>query len=137
MWNPWPWHGCWCWMSWFEYSETADLLGFSGIKILHTMVQKPHQLPVSSHSVWQKSYVHKRDQKRMARLVQANRKTIVTQINTLYNCGEQKRVESWGGWAQTAEMHIGFLPHRNLLDWAVEDVKMSRQHHHLMILDIL
>ena len=46
----------------------------------------------------------------MAKLVQNNRKAMVTQLNTLYNCGEQKSisectasVKPWGGCATTPD----------------------------------
>ena len=38
----------------------------------------------------QKLLVDERDQQRIARLVQADRKATVTELSTLYNCGEQK-----------------------------------------------
>ena len=59
--------------------------------------------------------VDERGQRGMARLVRTDSKATITQMNSLYNCGEQKKksqitqqVEPCIGWVTPAEDHIGF-----------------------------
>ena len=63
-------------------SETADLLGFSRITISR----------VTGRWAGRKCLVDARGQRRMARLVQDDRKAAVTEITTRYNQGMQKSI---------------------------------------------
>ena len=70
-------------------SETADLLGFSLTTISRVYRGWSQKEKISSEP---KCLVDARGQRRMARLVQDDRKTTVTQITTGYNQGLQKTI---------------------------------------------
>ena len=67
-------------------SVTADLWGFSHTQ--HSLLRMVQQF------YRQKCLVDERGQQSMARVVRADRKATVTQITTLYNCGEQKSMHN-------------------------------------------
>lgn len=86
--------------------------------------------------------VDEKGQRRMARLLWANNKAVVTQITTLFNHGDQKtisHVKLSGGWATTGENHVGFHSSEQriairgcsatgALYWTIKHFKRTRQH---------
>lgn len=68
------------WWAGLIISETADHLIFM------------HNNSLCSFILWVEKLFVKRDQKRMARLIQPDRKANVTQMTTLYSHVEQKSV---------------------------------------------
>ncbi len=75
-------------------SETADLLGFSRTIVSRVYRECSEKEKISSErqfSGW-KYLVECRDQRRMVRMAQADRKATVTQITTCYNRGTQKSI---------------------------------------------
>ena len=75
-------------------SETADLQGFSCTTIRRVDREWSEKEKISSELQFcgHKCLVDVRGQRRMARLVQADRKAAVTQITTRYNRGMQKSI---------------------------------------------
>ena len=86
------WHDFWPGLSIFV---TADLLGFSGTILSWVYSDwwwKTKKISSEQQFCRQKCLVDERGQWRMARLVQADRKAMVTQITSLYKCGEKKSI---------------------------------------------
>lgn len=64
------------------------------------------------------SITDERGQRRLARLVGADREATLTQMTTLYSCGEQtlnaQHVQTWGGWTTTVA-HVS--QKQKICDW--------------------
>jgi len=83
-------NGCWC----LSISQSAQLLGFS-----HTSISRVYkeccEKGKTSSMWWQscgpKCLVDARGQRRMGRLIQADRRATLTEISTHYNRGMQQR----------------------------------------------
>lgn len=84
-------------MSWFlvpdklvlGISKMADPVGFSHLSSLHRSVQKTEpsgELQFCGH----KYLVDEGGKRRIASMVLAERMAVVSQITSIYNCGEQK-----------------------------------------------
>src|SRR5512133_128448 len=75
-------------------SETADLLGFSCTTISRVYRECSNKEEISSERQFcgRKCLVDAKGQRRMARLVPADRKATVTQISARYNRGLQKSI---------------------------------------------
>lgn len=75
-------------------SETAELLGFSRTTVSRVFTEWREKEKTSSerHFCGRKRLVNEKGQRRMARLVQADRKATVTEITMRYNSGVQKSI---------------------------------------------
>ena len=110
----WLWHDFWCQTGWFEYlCKCLEFHAQQALELTRNDAKNKKTPSERQFCRWQ-CLVDERGEWRMARLVCADWKAMVTQITTLYNCGEQKiishaqHVEPWGGCATTAEDHVGF-----------------------------
>ncbi len=89
-----------------SFSQTADLQGF----LMHNHLRKWSKKEKTSSEqqfCGQKCFIDARGQRRMVRLVWADRKATVTQITTHCNRGLQKHTETWSRWTTAAEDHNG------------------------------
>lgn len=75
-------------------SVTAKLLGFSRTTVSRVYTEWCQKQKTSSERqlCGRKCLVDEKGQQRISRMVESDRKASVTQITTLYNCGEQKTI---------------------------------------------
>src|SRR5512133_2013420 len=122
-------------------SETADLLGFSrtAISRLYRECSDKEEINSERQFCGRKCLVAARGQRRMARLVPADRKATVTQISTRYNRALQKSISEhttrptlrWMGYSSRRAHRVPLLSAKNRKlrlqftqthqNWTIED----------------
>jgi len=86
----------------------ADLLGFSHTTVSRVFTHNSGKTKQQQRFSGRKYLVDERGQRRLTRLVKADRKATVTQITTLYNCG---------------------LRVNNMLNLEIDELQQQRPHH--------
>lgn len=97
-------------------SVTAKLLGFSRTTVSRVYTEWCQKQKTSSQRqlCGRKRLVDERGQRRIAQMVESDRKATVTRITTLYNSGEQKRISERTAWRTLRRM--GYKKRVQVLD---------------------